>query len=480
MNNQVIEDDAREVLRGMAAESVHCAITSPPYFHLRAYAAPDLMWPDGWRGQLGAEPQIDLYVAHLVEVFREVRRVLRKDGVLFLNLGDSYGAGGGKQVLQTKNASHGLEGTRQKTPGIGSKQLCEIPSRVALALQADGWWLRSRIPWLKQNCMPESTTDRPTNAIEYWFMLTKAARYYWDPEAVRVGFADERMGNPGGGSRSYGIGSRNDATDSRLLDWTKGAETGGRNRRNSDWLMESFQGLILDELGDPLVMLVNPQGYDAEFCRACQRYYDGPDKGLVRIEKYRDERGEKKERRWCLCGRSDGWLSHYATFPEKAIEPIILAATSERGACPKCGASWGRIVKRGPAHGRTPGDGQGYRQLKADLAPHVRGEQMTANRQHEITTVGWHPTCVHEVADPISCAVLDPFSGTGTVGVVAERLGRRAVLIEVSPDYIAMSKARLEAARREPVVECDPALPLFADTEATLAADRQKQEAGCD
>jgi DNA modification methylase len=137
----------------------------------------------GVDGQIGLEEAPEAYVARLVDVFREVRRVLADDGTLWLNLGDSYGAGGGKQVLQTKNASHGLDGMRG-AQAVPAKQLAGIPWRVAFALQADGWWLRSDIIWAKGNPMPESVTDRPTRSHEYIFLLTKSARYYWDAKAV--------------------------------------------------------------------------------------------------------------------------------------------------------------------------------------------------------------------------------------------------------------------------------------------------------
>jgi DNA modification methylase len=141
------QSDCREVLRTLPDESVHCVVTSPPYWGLRDY---------GVNGQIGLEPAPDLFVAELVNVFREVRRVLRDDGTLWLNLGDGY----------------------------KEKNLIGIPWRVAFALQADGWWLRQDIIWSKPNPMPESVTDRCTKAHEYIFLLSKNARYYYDAAAV--------------------------------------------------------------------------------------------------------------------------------------------------------------------------------------------------------------------------------------------------------------------------------------------------------
>jgi DNA modification methylase len=140
--------DCRAVLAELPAESVHCVVTSPPYYSLRDY---------GVAGQIGLEPTLDEYVASMVDVFRGVRRVMRRDASLWLNLGDSF----------------------------GEKQLLGVPWRVAFALQADGWYLRSDIIWSKPNPMPESVTDRPTKAHEYLFLLTKSPRYYFDADAVR-------------------------------------------------------------------------------------------------------------------------------------------------------------------------------------------------------------------------------------------------------------------------------------------------------
>lgn len=155
--------------------SVHCCVTSPPYFGLRDY---------GVDGQIGLEPTPDEYVARIVAVFREVRRVLRDDGTLWVNLGDSYAANRPYQVTPTKWP--GLEqGQSSKVPdGMKPKDLIGIPWMVAFALRADGWYLRSDIVWHKPNPMPESVTDRPTKAHEYLFLLSKSPRYHYDHAAI--------------------------------------------------------------------------------------------------------------------------------------------------------------------------------------------------------------------------------------------------------------------------------------------------------
>lgn len=193
---RILEGDCREVLRTLPDASVQCVVTSPPYYGLRDY---------GVAGQLGLEATPDAYIATMVEVFREVRRVLRPDGTCWVNMGDSYasgtkGSGGtGKSTLMMdgreemkriatadrSNAAAKFEPRRFDMGGAKPKDLLMMPARLALALQADGWWLRSDIIWAKPNPMPESVTDRPTNAHEHIFLLTKSARYFYDADAVR-------------------------------------------------------------------------------------------------------------------------------------------------------------------------------------------------------------------------------------------------------------------------------------------------------
>jgi DNA modification methylase len=194
-------------MRAMPDQSVHTCVTSPPYFGLRDY---------GHEGQIGLEPTPDAFVARLVEVFREVRRVLRDDGTLWLNLGDSYasstkGSGGkGKSTLGAASGGNGIspEGiarsqarqsmdVRKLSCGLDDKQLLGIPWRVAFALQADGWYLRQDIIWHKPNPMPESVTDRCTKSHEYIFMFSKSARYYFDHEAIKEPSVSDHKSNNG-------------------------------------------------------------------------------------------------------------------------------------------------------------------------------------------------------------------------------------------------------------------------------------------
>ena len=176
----VHEGDALAVLRELPAESAHTCVTSPPYWGLRDY---------GHDGQMGLESTPEEYVARMVEVFGEVRRVLRDDGTLWLNIGDSYAthAHGNGKSHDPKSGRQREAGRPNRRPihGLKHKDLVGIPWMLAFGLRSDGWYLRSDIIWSKPNPMPESVRDRPTKAHEYVFMLSKSARYYWDQDAVR-------------------------------------------------------------------------------------------------------------------------------------------------------------------------------------------------------------------------------------------------------------------------------------------------------
>jgi len=198
----IIQGDCIEGMKTLSDESVHCVVTSPPYYGLRDY---------GVDGQIGLEDTPEAYVERLVNVFREVRRILRSDGTVWLNLGDSY-AGSGKGPAGNLGAKHderNMEHIHSKIipSGLKPKDLIGIPWRVAFALQADGWWLRQDIIWHKPNPMPESVTDRCTKAHEYIFLLTKSERYYYDADAVK-----EKVENLGSPRRFRDAKSHSDST----------------------------------------------------------------------------------------------------------------------------------------------------------------------------------------------------------------------------------------------------------------------------
>ena len=203
MNCTILQGDALELLRTLPPESVHTCVTSPPYYNLRDY---------GVEGQIGNEGSVEEYLQALVAVFREVRRVLRPDGTLWVNVGDSYATKSGSQPPTNTRNSCGH--TAKRVPqGYKKKDLIGIPWQLAFALRADGWYLRQDIIWQKPNCMPESVNDRCTRSHEYIFLLSKSERYYFDAAAI-----SEPVTSAKGNARTFRGG---------------GAYTGGRSHDNS-------------------------------------------------------------------------------------------------------------------------------------------------------------------------------------------------------------------------------------------------------
>jgi DNA modification methylase len=308
----IITGDAREVLKTLPDKSVHCCVTSPPYWGLRDY---------GVDGQLGLEETPEEYVERLVQVFREVRRVLRDDGTLWLNLGDSYyrswgnyaptGKGGQREKHTERFDRRAYAGkvdwrppTSYKHEQLKPKDLVGIPWRVAFALQADGWYLRSDIIWHKPNPMPESVTDRPTKAHEYIFLLSKSERYYYDADAIREPHK----------------------TNLPVVDKHKAGAYTDKHLDNQE--------------ADPFGSV----GYHPK--------------------------GRNKRTVWTVSTKPFSG-THFATFPEELIEPCILAGC------------------------------------------------------------------------PVGGTVLDPFFGAGTTGLVAVKLDRKYIGIELNPEYVKLAKERL-------------------------------------
>jgi len=254
--------DCRESLRSMRDGSINTCVTSPPYFGLRDYGHAD---------QIGLEPTPDEFVAAMVEVFREVKRVLRDDGTLWLNLGDSYvstptGKLGDKITLGggRENQAAALNRPDKTGFGLAVKNLIGVPWRVAFALQADGWYLRQDIIWHKPNPMPESVQDRCTKAHEYIFMLSKSPRYYFDSEAIKEpAVSDHKSGN--GFKRDARMSYQNADGTPRGNDeqWT---DVGGKRNRRSVWTVSTkpFKGAHFatfpPDLIEPCVMAGCPVG----------------------------------------------------------------------------------------------------------------------------------------------------------------------------------------------------------------------------
>lgn len=256
------QGDCLEILRTLPDESVHCCVTSPPYWGLRDY---------GVDGQLGLEKSPEEYVARMVDVFREVRRVLRADGTLWLNIGDSYAGPKGNTAMTggKTDADRGIAmyGNIQNAWGK-PKDLVGIPWRLAFALQSDGWYLRQDIIWHKPNPMPESVRDRCTKAHEYVFLMSKSARYYWDAGAVK-----EESSDPEGSAKRYRsaffVGDKHESGgySSNGATHTGGIKSfdGTRNRR-SVWTVatqpckEAHFAVMPQKLVEPCILAGCPEG----------------------------------------------------------------------------------------------------------------------------------------------------------------------------------------------------------------------------
>lgn len=522
MNFTLHHGDCRDVLRGMAAESVHAAITSPPYFGLRAYEGVKPSWWGGkphcrhrlvqnmcthcgaWWGLLGLESSLSLFLQNIVEVFREVRRVLRPDGTLWVNFGDSFcgdGSAGGTMGSTKLGSPKRANTARPEVTnpqdfgrwnkdygGLKPKDLCMMPARIAIALQWDGWILRSQIPWLKGTPLPESVLDRPTSAIEYIYQFVKQEEYYYDKEAVRVAAkVDSRAGGRQraalmGDGRYVRMANPKDA-DGRTARYP-GYQASTRARRNSEWFTEGLEavrrGLLQDEAGDPLAMLVNAEPFSVEMCAECDTCF--AQKDYRKLEKVLD--GEGQERRKCTCG-SIKWVSHFATYPRALVTPLILSSTSEYGCCSHCGAPYVRVLEEkahvgdwhpNPARKHDRGAiGGTVKWAKGGVAKD-KGKPVTEmGKPHAISgggthtgqvfpapaTIGWKATCDHPLF-PNSvkpCVVLDPFNGSGRTGLAALALGREYVGIDASEEYIAMARWQLQqfsdSLKEHAVVEVD-------------------------
>lgn len=527
MSVNILIGDCREKLRFFPDGYFHCCVTSWPFWGLRDYGIPptvwggdpecehvwgehhvgrvtgggdrppDNIWPGGpspdsqpvrsfclrcgaWLGCFGLEPTPELYVQHGVEVSREVWRVLRDDGTMWLNLGDCYMGSGQGWKKDDNNLSwkrrwldeYGVE--RPPTAvynrsDIKPKDLVGIPWAVAFALRDDGWYLRQAIPWVKANPMPESIDDRPTTSHEYLFLFSKSRRYYYDKVAIFESCASGPSDIKKMVESKARIGGKHKDEDNVLLKASSLTNIGakravgdpaGRNRRTADWwhdsldlLIEQHQaylahleyireegGMLLDADGQPLGLMVNPEGFPGD---------------------------------------------HYAVFPTRLVEPCVKAGTSERGACPECGGPWERVVEvSGGAIGKS------WHNHEDDLGKGRRAKvaESKGGHGHSRKTIGFRPTCScyddryrsefprarsarkrwqQDMADrwwprvrqrlgkddwpTVPCRVLDHFGGAGTTGLVAAQLWRDAVVIDIKPDYGMMAYERIK----------EDELPLF-------------------
>ena len=382
----LITADVLDGLKSLDADSIQCVVTSPPYWGLRDY---------GIDGMIGLEPTFQEWLDRMIEVMREVRRVLRPDGTVWLNIGDAYASGkgtcfnpgGGKESLEASKKEAGVypldrhNKSAISAMGFKPKDLLMMPARLAIALQADDWWIRSDIIWLKPNPMPEAVTDRPTSTYEHIFLLTKSARYYYDGDAVRETVIP-------------------DPRDSK---WGSTEQTSRHNHAHD---LRAGMSQVRTQK-DGFVRMSNPSG------RNLRNVW------TISTQPYPE--------------------AHFATFPKALPMKCILAGTSERGCFPECGAPWERIVERGLINtGKSAKRGK-----RRDDLDH-RIEWGTIHGITNNKTLRWQPGCSCGIADPVPCTVLDPFLGSGTTGLVAMKLDRRFVGIELNPEYMELARKRIE------------------------------------
>ncbi len=362
----IICGDVFDKLPEIPTGTAHCVVTSPPYWGLRDY---------GVDGQLGLEKTPEDYVAKMVEVFREVWRVLRDDGSLWLNLGDSYASGGrgggqdGPAGEKQRSNQGALLGAKKPPPGLKPKDLCGIPWRVAFALQADGWYLRQDIIWHKPNPMPESVRDRCTKAHEYIFLMTKKSRYYYDAEAIKE--------NTLPASHERAIRAVSDS------------------HKN-----------------------INIPGQPQHTLHKARAHGDG----------YNVPATRNKRSVWTV-PTAPYKEAHFATFPPDLILPCILAGCPQ-WVCKKCGEPRRRIVDRIKSSDST------Y-ETRGKTRAQCGVEEKTAynsgfKADGKSTTTGWTDCNCNAGFD--GGTVLDPFMGSGTVAAVSYENNRHYIGIDLNPD----------------------------------------------
>ena len=346
--------DVLDALGELPDASVHVCCTSPPFWGQRDY---------GVQGQIGLEETPEEYVEHLVRVFTEVRRVLRPDGVVWVNLGDTY------------------EG----------KELVGIPWRVALALQEDGWWLRSEVIWSKGT----------SGQVDIHDQVNKAAVAHGVDEVTARAIAadmDPWVGNP-------------------------------HPQSASDRPSRTHENIFLLAPGRKYF-------YDRVAVAEPALYGSGED-------------AVRQQRSVWLVPRPQFTGAHFATWPEALVGPMIKAGTSVAGACVSCGAPWARQVDRSTSYaGWAFQNGKSIEESAAGgkWAGKDGGGAVRSGPVVSVSTVGWAPTCECEVQQPVPCVVLDPFSGSGTTGSVAVGLGRDFIGIDLNDSYLDMARMRIEGA----------------------------------
>lgn len=462
--------------------------------------------------EIGSEDTPNAYVGRLVEVFREVRRVLRTDGVFWLNMGDTYAGSwgnfghradldGGVSSQRSKDTEYfgrrGWDNHRGTPPmasmdGLPGKNLIGIPWRVAFALQADGWVLRSSIIWEKAGCMPESVTDRCSRSHEDLFMFVKAISptywthrdlngtreqpkpdYAWRDETTDIEYADEPVDFTNEAvtcPTCEGVGKVEVDDDwDGFYDDTCGA-CGGTGMIKRWTRVNLWKGhdyfYDIDAIREPLIFNrwsssnimgssnkpikpTAPGQTPSSFQRLGHSGYFRKD-GTPAFNPL----GRNKRTVWHVKSEPSA-EAHSAAFPTGLVRDPIKVSTSDKGCCPKCGAPYERLtVKVRPEDWADQGVQTDKELVQRDMAKSIYGGNQKSRSisdiygralQSGVKQLGWRPTCSCNAGDPIPCTVLDPFAGSGTTGAVARELGRSSIMIDLNPVYEAQIRKRTMA-----------------------------------
>ena len=404
---RLFHGDSLAVLQQLPSASVQCCVTSPPYWALRDY---------GVDGQLGLETTPELFVESMVRLFAEVRRVLRNDGTLWLNIGDSYfqgkGVAGGLDPKNPLGRKRTQFPNQKAVAGLKGKDLVGIPWMLAFALRADGWYLRQDIIWHKRSPMPESVRDRCTKSHEYIFLLSKSPKYFYDA----IGSHEETTGN------SH---ARGDGLNAKARSIIAG------DHKNRPKQNDSFSAAV---------------------------------NGIVATRNMRSV--------WPLASFPLK-ESHFAAYPPELVRRCLSAGISEKGCCSSCGKPWVRVTEK-VREATRPGtnakqhfcsnwqsgkgshntlqhnglQGDHPKTWKSDNFDSVgQRSELSPNRDpmRHVTatrTVGWKADCECEESQAVPCRVLDPFHGAGTTWKVCERLGASYIGIDLNEEYLQLSVDR--------------------------------------
>ena len=414
-----LQGDVFDKLKELDDNSIDCVVTSPPYWGLRDYGVP---------GQLGLESTYQEHIQNIVKLFRVMKPKLKDSATVWLNYGDSYAATvNGTKAKDIKNDDRGFVDKPFSTiqGSIKPKDLVMIPNRIAIALQDDGWWIRSEIIWHKPNPMPESTKDRPTQCHEKIWLITKSKKYYYDADAVREPCQDETIRRMTLGNKGK-VGNNKNSTGWKQLNNYWGSKQSvkdankGRNRRNV-WNVEEEQYRIISDKNRPEII----------------EYRDLPDHNKIR-EYLSASRKKNKitidqiEKHF---GNQAGhhWFEKNGSYPSKD--------------------DWFKLKKL------LNFDDTYDKQLTTiNIKSGLKQNHPLGKNKRNVWTITTKPfkdahfaTFPKDLIEPCIKAgcpeggvVLDPFGGAGTTGIVAQSLNRTAILIELNPDYIQIAKKRID------------------------------------